>query len=82
MAEKGVRRGRRPNAVKPRKVNPSLPAESYACLERLVGLGYGGNPTEVAKFLILREVDDLKRAGVLKPIETPNAQEEDQGDPG
>jgi hypothetical protein len=73
MAQEAVRRGRRPNAVKPRKVNPSLPAESYACLERLVGLGYGGNPTEVAKFLILREIDDLKRAGVLRSLEVPNA---------
>jgi hypothetical protein len=36
--------------------------------QRLVEIGtYGSNPTEVAKYLILREIDDLTRAGVLKP---------------
>jgi hypothetical protein len=30
---------------------------------------YGSNSTEVAKYLILREIDDLTRAGVLKPQE-------------
>jgi len=34
----------------------------------LVGFGtYGANPTEVARYLIIRELDDLVRAGVLKP---------------
>jgi hypothetical protein len=27
---------------------------------------YGSNPTEVARYLILREIDDLIRTGVLK----------------
>lgn len=57
----------RPENEKPTKqVKPSLPADAYACLEFLAGLGrYGSNPTEVARYLILREIDDLTRSNVL-----------------
>jgi hypothetical protein len=49
-----------------REVKPRLPADAYACLQRLAKLGrYGSNPTEVARYLILREIDDLTREGVL-----------------
>jgi hypothetical protein len=53
----------------PRHVKPSLPAGTYACLQWLAKMGrYGNNPTEVARYLILREVDELTRLKVL-PME-------------
>jgi hypothetical protein len=49
-----------------RQVKPWLPADAYACLEFLATLGrYGSNPTEVARYLLLREIDDLTRSNVL-----------------
>jgi hypothetical protein len=49
------------------EVEPRLPPKAFAQLQRLVEMGtYGSNPTEVAKYLILREIDDLTRTGVLK----------------
>jgi hypothetical protein len=49
-----------------RQVKPWLPADAYACLEFLAKLGrYGSNPTDVARYLILREIDDLTRSDVL-----------------
>lgn len=58
----------------PRHVKPSLPADAYACLQWLArNMGrYGNNPTEVARYLILRGIDDLTRGGVL-PKGTPEA---------
>lgn len=73
--------GRQPNAAKPRKVEPMLPEASYLSLVQLVGHGYGSNPTEVARYLLLRSIDDLKRAGVLKP-EAPSGQENQGGAEG
>lgn len=62
--------GRRKNAEPTKKVEPRLSPKVHAQLQRLVDIGtYGGNPTEVAKYLILREIDDLTRAGVLKPLD-------------
>ena len=47
-------------------MKPLLPADAYACLQRLARMGrYGSDPTNVAKYLILREIDDLTRGGVL-----------------
>ena len=60
------KRGRPPNPAPTRKVEPGLPPDAHACLERLVKLGYGSTATDVARYLILREIDDLKRTGVLK----------------
>ena len=63
----GAKRGRPKNPKgTTKKVEPGLPPDAYACLERLVGLGYGSTATDVARYLILREIDDLKRSGVLK----------------
>jgi hypothetical protein len=51
-------------------VEPRLPPELFSRLERLVEIGtYGSNPTEVARYLIVRGIDDLIRAGVLKADE-------------
>ena len=61
---------RKPNEEKTHKVHPSLPANAYECLKRLAKMRrFGSNETEVAKYLILREIDDLTRAGVLPPDE-------------
>lgn len=60
-----ARRGRPKSERPPRKVEPTLNSEAFACLERLVVLGYGATPTEVARYLIFREIDDLKRTKVL-----------------
>jgi hypothetical protein len=58
----------RPRHIEPtKKVEPRLPLKAYAKLQKLVEIGsYGVSPTEVAKYLILREIDDLTRSGVLK----------------
>lgn len=57
--------GRPKNPNPSRKVEPRLPVDAYACLKELVKKGYGNSPTDVAKYLILREIDDLKRTRVL-----------------
>lgn len=60
----GMARPKNPNPTK--KVEPTLPADAYACLERLANLGrYGSTPAEVARYLILRELDDLTRAKAI-----------------
>lgn len=59
--------GRPRNEEPTKKVEPRLSPKAYAQLQRLVEIGnYGSTPTEVAKYLIQRELDDLLRSGVLK----------------
>jgi hypothetical protein len=49
------------------KVNPTLSASAIRCLEVLAKMGrFGSTKTEVAAYLIMRELDDLTRAGVLR----------------
>jgi hypothetical protein len=57
----------RPKSDEPgHKVEPTLPPDAYACLDYLANMGrYGATPTAVARYMILREIDDLTRAGVL-----------------
>lgn len=62
------KRGRPPNSKPNQKVEPTLTPELYACLVKLAELGYAPTPTEVARYLISREIDDLKRSGVLPPM--------------
>lgn len=66
MATGSRKRGRPKNTQQTKKVEPGLPPDAHACLERLAEMGYGSTPTDVARYLILREIDDLKRSGVLK----------------
>lgn len=69
----------RPTHEQPaRQVKPWLPADAYACLQWLAKnmSRYGNNPTEIARYLILREIDDLTRGGVL-PKETMLPDSED-----
>jgi hypothetical protein len=49
------------------KVEPVLPAGAYVCLKTLAALAYyGSTPSEVARYLILRSLDDLIRAGAIE----------------
>lgn len=57
---------RPPNEHPPREVKPKLPADAYACLQWLAKMGrYGSNATEVARYLLMRAIDDMTREGVL-----------------
>jgi hypothetical protein len=62
---------RKANEIPTKKAHPSLPDDAYRCLEILAKMNrFGSNPNEVARHLILREIDDLTRAGVLpKPTQ-------------
>lgn len=63
--------GRPRNTEPTRKVEPRLSPGTYACLEWLVKKKrYGSTPTEVAKYLITREIDDMERAGVFRDMES------------
>jgi hypothetical protein len=61
------KRGRPPNAEANGKVHPTIAPGVMRHLETLARDGsYGGqSPSEVAAYLIMREIDDLIRAGVL-----------------
>lgn len=53
---------RPPNATQGRKVEPTIPAGAYARLEYLAKMGiHGGNPTEVARYLIVESLTTLWR---------------------
>jgi hypothetical protein len=60
--------GRPKNQEPGKKVEPTLPADAYTCLEFLAKMRrFGDTPSAVARYLILREIDDLTRSGVLPP---------------
>ena len=60
--------GRPKNCSPAHKAEPMLPADAYACLKKLAAMArYGSTPNEVARYLILRGLDDLTRSGVLPP---------------
>ncbi len=60
--------GRPKNFSPAHKAEPMLPANAYACLQKLAAMArYGSTPNEVARYLILRGLDDLTRCGVLSP---------------
>jgi hypothetical protein len=60
---------RGPNKNDTTKVQPTISAQTSRYLDRLVEIGaYGNTPTAVAAYLIQREIDDLIRSGVLRPI--------------
>lgn len=61
-----AKRGGRTAGTGGEKVNPTLAPDAIACLELLAKMGrYGSTKTAVAAYLIMREIDDLTRAGVL-----------------
>lgn len=74
MADK-KRGGRKRNETPGRKVEPTLQADAYACLQYLAALKrYGANPSEVARYMIMREIDEMTRAGVIPLVlPTPGA---------
>jgi hypothetical protein len=62
------------NATRTTRVAPTIPEPAYAQLERLAEIGLlGSNPTEVAKYLITRGLDDIMRSGALPPEAKPKA---------
>jgi hypothetical protein len=51
----------------PKRIEIGLAVEVHDCLKTLSEIGgYGITPTEVARYLLQRGIDDLRRAGVLK----------------
>lgn len=57
---------RPPNEEPTREVRVRLPVDAFNCLTELAKRKrYGNNPAEVAKYLIIRELDDLTRTKVL-----------------
>jgi hypothetical protein len=62
---------RKPNPDKSRKVQPVLSAQFRRYLDQLRVLGYGKTPTEVARYLIDRGIDDLIRAKTIGPYFKP-----------
>ena len=61
------RGGRRPASEASESITLTLPRGAIKCLEELAKMGrFGGSTkTEVATYLIVRELDDLARAAVL-----------------
>lgn len=58
--------GRTPNAIESDNVHPSLPKPAIRCLELLLESGrYGTTISDVARYLLLRSIDDMARANIL-----------------
>ena len=56
------------HATPAKKLDLTVPADTHACLVRLAAQGrYGSTPAEVARYFVVRQVDDLTRAAVLPP---------------
>ena len=66
-----VKKPGRPKKEEPgKKVEPTLPLGIHRRLEQLSNMDdYPDTPTEVARYLIIRGIDDLKRAGVFEKID-------------
>lgn len=61
--------GRPKNAIESDPVHASLPKPAIRCLELLLESGrYGTNVSDVARYLLMRSIDDLTRAKVLPPL--------------
>jgi hypothetical protein len=61
--------GRPENTIESDKVHASLPEPAIRCLELLLKSGrYGTNLSDVARYVLLRGIDDLTRAHILPPI--------------
>jgi hypothetical protein len=56
---------RKRNANKSRKVQPVLTAQFRRYLDQLTSLGYGKTPTDTARYLIDRGIDELIRAKII-----------------
>jgi hypothetical protein len=58
---------RKPNPNQSSKVQPVLSAQFRRYLDQLVILGYGKTPTEAARYLIDRGIDELLRTKTIGP---------------
>jgi hypothetical protein len=65
--------GRKKLEKPPKKLEIGLAPEIHGCLQKLQKMGgYGTTPTEVARYLIQRSIDDLRREGVInQDLEAP-----------
>jgi len=58
--------GRPKNTIESDPVHASLPKPAIRCLELLLESGrYGTNVSDVARYLLMRSIDDLTRANIL-----------------
>lgn len=58
--------GRTPNTIESDNVHPSLPKPAIRCLELLLETGrYGTTISDVARYLLLRSIDDMARENIL-----------------
>ena len=67
--------GRPRTADQTTKVGVTLTRQAVARLDELANLGvYGNTAAEVARYLIIREIDDLMRADALpfRPVDRRN----------
>jgi hypothetical protein len=63
---------RQANTTPGKKIEPKIPLTAHARLNYLVKIGFHGNtPTEVARTLLLRALEELWREGKL-PDELPS----------
>jgi hypothetical protein len=63
------KRGRTRNSEATTKVTPAMSADAIRCLKLLSKSGrYGSTVNEVARYLLIRSIDDLTRTGVLPAI--------------
>jgi hypothetical protein len=58
---------RKRNANESKKVQPVLSAQFRRYLDQLVDLGYGKTPTDAARYLIDRGIDELLRTKIIGP---------------
>ena len=58
--------GRTRNPNESKKVHPVLSEQFRGYLDQLVDIGYGKTPTDAARYLIERGIDDLIRAGTIR----------------
>jgi hypothetical protein len=61
--------GRKKLEKPPKKLELRLAVEVHDCLLTLSKIGgYGTTPTDVARYILQRGIDDLRRANVIKTV--------------
>lgn len=60
--------GRPKNATETTRVSPTITVKTHEQLEFLAEIGmFGSNPSEVARYLITRALEELIRSNILPP---------------
>jgi hypothetical protein len=60
--------GRKRNPNQSKKIHPMLSEQFHTYLGQLVDVGYGNTPTDAARYLIERGIDDLIRSKTIRTI--------------